>query len=151
MKKRLSTFPFRVHSSSSYTHAEGLSPSSTPSLMATITAPIAPPGLTPATEEGVDMLRTFQLRKENAVLLAKIEASAKAIEACTAENTRFNENVGKRVAALESRISELDDKEKKHRQAIEDWGTALSTLKKNIDAMIEKEGSGGKLILPLLC
>jgi phage shock protein A len=107
---------------------------------------MAPTGLTPATEEGLSMLRTFQLRKENAILLETIEASAQAIQACTAQNTRFNDDVSERIAALESRLSGISDEEKKNKEAIEGWGTAVRTLKRNIETIIGKDAFSGKMM-----
>jgi hypothetical protein len=116
--------------------------------MAQVRHPESPTGLTPATEEGVGMLRTFQLRKENAALLEKIEASAQAIQAYAAENTRFSEGIHERVAAIEARLSELERGERRDRKALEDWGVSVKALKRTPEGLVRTPSTNSTSNLP---
>jgi hypothetical protein len=101
--------------------------------------------LTPAAEDGVNLLWTFQLRKENAGLLEKLQASERTIQASASESTRYFQEVNDRVAALEARLSKIESEEKKDRQAIESWSAAVRTLRRKVDAGLEKPNSAGEL------
>lgn len=103
-------------------------------------------GLTPATDTGVKLLWTFQLRKENADLLEKLHASERNIQACAADNSRCFQELSDRVTALESRLSTIESEERNDRQAIESWAAAVRILREQIGAGVEKLSSGGKLI-----
>lgn len=100
-------------------------------------------GLTPAAEDGINLLWTFQLRKENAGLLEKLQASERTIQACASESTKYFQEVNDRVAALEARLSKIESEEKKDRQAVESWSAAVRTLRSKIDAGVEKPNSAG--------
>jgi hypothetical protein len=125
-----------------------ISPSSNPSstpMAPTKRVTIAPTGLTPAAEEGVNLLWTFQLRKENAGLLEKLEASERTIQTCRMESSRHFQDVNERVAALEARLHKIESEEKKDRLAIENWGAAVRNLKRKIDDGIEKLSSASEV------
>ena len=101
-------------------------------------------GLTPAADDGVNLLWKFQLRKENAGILEKLQASERAIQECASESTRYFQEINERVAALEEKLAKTDSEAKKDRQAIESWGVAVKALRAKIDARVEERGSASK-------
>lgn len=78
------------------------------------------------------------------MLLEKIEASARAVEVYTAESTRTTEEINERVTAIEARIAEIEEREKRSRKANEDWGAAVMALKRKIDSTAGIQGIDGK-------
>lgn len=95
-------------------------------------------GLTPSVEEGVNLLWTFQLRKENAALLERLEANERVIQARSDESTRYFQEVKERVDILESQMTMVANEEKEARKAAEAWETELRTLKRKVEASIER-------------
>lgn len=87
--------------------------------------------------EGLDTLWKFQLRKENAALLDKLEENAKAIEACRSENMRHFQEFNERIASIEATIFNIENTEEKASQA---WGLQnqeVTALKKKVENLIQ--------------
>jgi hypothetical protein len=103
-------------------------------------------GLTTAAE-GVNILVTYQLRKENAAILEKQAANERMIQACiTATNQHF-QHVNERLDALDIKLSELESKENKDREAIEEWGAEARLLKRQIEEGLGKQSSARESII----
>ena len=64
-------------------------------------------------EGGLDTLWKFQLRKENAALLEKLEENARAIELCRSENMRHFQDFNERIASIEATIANIEKTEDK--------------------------------------
>jgi len=94
--------------------------------------------------EGLDTLWKFQLRKENAALLEKLEENAKAIEACRSENMRHFQNLHERIAFIETTIANIETTEEKASQARELHTQEVEALKKTLENLIQDGIPDGK-------
>jgi hypothetical protein len=94
--------------------------------------------LAPAVEEGISLLWTFQLRKEHAALLERLEANERVIQARVDATSRYFQEMNERVEVLETRLAKIESEEEADRKAIEDWGAAVRTLKKKIESGMER-------------
>ena len=93
----------------------------------------------PSFQDGLDSIWKFQLRKENAVLLENQEAQQKSLQALTAESTKVKKDFEERYSALEARLLNLENGEKKDRQAFEAWREEMAMMKSQMSIMIEKQ------------
>lgn len=91
-------------------------------------------GVSPAVEDGVNLLWTFQLRRENAALLERLEANERVIQARTDESARYFHELKERVDVLESKMTLIVDEEKEARKANEVWEAELRALKTKVES-----------------
>lgn len=105
-----------------------MEPSNTPS---TSTAP----SLT--TQHGVDMLWRYQLRKESAALLERLDASRKMIENVTSETTRKLQETAERISTLESKLGSIDSEGQKLREAKQNWDNDVAAMKARMGIVTE--------------
>lgn len=94
--------------------------------------------LTAAAEEGVKLLWSYQLRKENAALLERLEANERIISDRAEVTNRHFQEMNEKVEVLEERLSKIESEEEKDKKAIDDWGAAVRTLKRKIESSMER-------------
>lgn len=80
-------------------------------------------------QHGVDMLWRYQLRKESAVLLERLDESNKMIEDITSETDRKLQDAAERISTLEAQLSKIESEGKKMREAKQKWDDDLAALK----------------------
>ena len=87
-------------------------------------------------QEGIDSLWKHQLRKENAALLEKQEANAKLLQSLATETVRNRKEYEERLAALETKLLNLQSEERKDRHAFERWGEELASMQAQMGGVL---------------
>jgi chromosome segregation ATPase len=100
--------------------------SSAPSTTASLTA-----------QHGVDMLWRYQLRKESAALLEKLDASERMIEDITSETTRKLRETAERISTLETKLDSIDNDGQKLREAKQKWDDDVAAMKARMGIVTE--------------
>jgi len=95
-------------------------------------------------EGGLDTLWKFQLRKENAALLEKLEENARAIEVCRSENMRHFQDFNERIASIEATIANIEKTEDKVSKAWDSQNQEIDTLKNRLEYFIRIGIQNGK-------
>ena len=99
--------------------------------------------LSSAAEAGVDQLWKFQLRKENAVLLEKLEANDKLIQTIAVDNNRRAQETEERITALEAKLTKFES-ERKDAQRQEKQRDELAAIQAQMKDFREGLASGSE-------
>lgn len=91
------------------------------------------------TQHGVDMLWRYQLRKESAALLERLDASRKMIEDISSETSRKLQDTEERISTLEAKLSTIDTEGKKMREAKQKWDDDVAALKVQMGIIPESQ------------
>ena len=94
--------------------------------------------------EGLDTLWKFQLRKENAALLEKLEENAKVVEACKLENMRQFQCFSEKIACIEATIANIERMEEKGMEAWKLQSEEVAALKNKLDNFIQDDIPSGR-------
>ncbi|KAH8586325.1 hypothetical protein B0O99DRAFT_74148 [Bisporella sp. PMI_857] len=98
--------------------------------------------------EAADALWRFQLRKEHAALIDKLEECSKAIQDCSSESKRQSHDQDERLAELEARFLKMEKVQKDARKVCERYYDEVITLKRKITEFVEQDFSYDAIIGP---
>lgn len=120
-----------------------------------VDTPSGPTAPRPTFQEGMDSLWKFQLRKENAALLEKQDATTKQLQQVAADAIKNKKNFDERMtaletqtiknkkefdermAALETTILNLQSEERRDRHAFEKYGEEMATLRSQMGVVMD--------------
>jgi hypothetical protein len=97
-------------------------------------------------QDGVDRLWKYQLRKEHAALLEKLDSSNKTILAVSSEANRKFHEAAERIAALEAKFTKIEGVQENMRPVVEKWHKDLASLKAQMISSAKKQIPDGESI-----
>jgi hypothetical protein len=105
------------------------------------------PTLSSGQDAPADRLSTFQLRKENAVLLELLEESKRQQQAANAENKRKIKEGEERLAALEAREAEYELQKQRELQALNKDREEVVSMKAQMESFLRQQRVSDGLLI----
>ena len=109
----------------------------------------SPPTLSSAQGTPADRLWTFQLRKENAVLLELLEESKRQQQVTDAENKRKIKEGEERLAALEAKEVEYELQKQRELQALSKDREEVASMKAQMESFLRQQRVSDGLLITL--